>query len=152
MSTEVQVQEWLESLVATAGSGDALYQVDVLDTAFDPITRPKSVMIGPAEGELAPSPAGARADEYGAEVTLILMARVESRAAAKFKEAREAVITMAQAVAFAAFYDGQLGGRVRDSLPGRLRRTFTPHDGQTFAVGNLPLYVNVAGQQLGGNS
>ena len=150
MSLETLAQEWLEARVAAEAAGRALVGVQVLDTAFGKITSDKAVMIGPASSSFAPMTNGT-AGEFGGVVTLIILVRVADRTPQKYLEARETALAVAARIAYLAmFEDNDLGGRVRDSLPGEYTRTFTPGDGQSFAVGNLPLHVNVAGQQIGG--
>lgn len=150
MSLETVVEEWLEERVAAEPAGQALVGVQVLDSAFGKITSNLAVMIGPAESNFAPTGPGA-VGEYGGRVTLIILARVTGRTPAKFKEARELAASVAARIAYVAmFEDNDLGGRANDSLPGRYVRDFGTHDNLPYAIGNLPLNVNVAGQQLGG--
>lgn len=150
MSLETTVEEWLEERVAAEPPDEPLHQVQVLDSSFGKITEDVAVMIGPAESKFAPQASGT-SGEYGGAVVLIILARVTERTPAKFKEARETVISVAGRIAYLVqFEDSDLGGRVRDALPGEFVRDFGPHDGQAYAIGNLPLHVNVAGQQIGG--
>lgn len=150
MSLETVGQEWLEERVAAEPDGEALKGVQVCDSAFDHITADRAVMMGPAESSFAPQ-AGGAAGEYGARLLLIILVRVAERTPAAFKAAREEAIRIAGRIAYLSmFEDNDWGGRVRDSLPGKFARDFGPHDGQSYAIGNLPLFVNVAGQQIGG--
>ena len=149
MTLEEIIEAWLEEVVAAEPADKPLHQAQVCDSAFGRIEKDRVVMIGPAEGDLAPEGTDL-AGEFGGVLILVILVRVADREPASYKAARDRAVSMGRRLAQLAFDDSQLGGRVRDSLPGTLKRSFTPGDGQKYAVANLPLHINVAGQQIGG--
>lgn len=148
MSLETLINDWLLERVAAEPQGQPLKDVEILDSAFGKITKPNAIMIGPAKSKFAPLSNGT-AGEFGGSVTLIIMVRVADRQPASYVTVRETGMQIAGRIAYLVeFEDNDLGGRVRDSLPGECPRDFTQHDGLPYAIGNLPLHINVAGQQV----
>lgn len=145
------LREYLGEVVATAGPDTPLAGTSVKKNPFAAIDAAKIVSIGPKESTLAPTGDYSTAEEFGASPVIVIVVPVGGEATEDdYEAAIELAEDMAKQIAADCFINSDLGGRVRDSLPGKLRSDWTEVKRAPVAVANLELHVNVAGQQIGG--
>lgn len=145
------VGDWLKDLASGASSGSALSGAAVKKNPYAALDARKIVSVGPKQSKLAPSSDYSDAEEFGSGVTVVILVLVDDPAGEdEYEAAVEEAEAIGRQIAADCYANNDLGGRVRDSLPGDLASDWTKEQGVPLAVANLTLHVNVAGQQIGG--
>lgn len=146
------LKEYLEETVAAAAAGTPLNGGAVKKNPFGAIDAAKIIAPGPKESKLTPSPGFETVEEFGSAPVIVFIVPIPDGAEATeddYETAIELAEGMALQVAADIFVNNDLGGRVRDCLPGKLLSDWTEVKRIPVAVANLRLHVNVAGQQIG---
>lgn len=147
IAIEDEVFDFLEEKIAEAGEGDELFEAELHDHLYSKISAQPGygIRVGDCESVLAPNPGSTEMEEFDADLTLVVFARVTGAERAKRKEARTKVLLLSKAVAMLFVEDPTLGGRVNDGRVMRCLRGWDNISGVPYAVVNMPLLVNDSG-------
>lgn len=143
---ELLLYEYLGEKIAQAVHGDPLFEIELHDTVYQPITKLRGVRISDSISTPAPD-IGGGVKEYDLEVQIVCFVRVESADQKKRAEALQKVFEIQTEVCGLLFDDASLGGRVCDSFVGTSIRAYDRLDGNPYAVANIPLTINPSGEQ-----
>ena len=146
---EILLFEFLESVIATAGVGDPLFEAELHDTVHQPIRGDRVVRISEAVGDLAPGPL-MEVKEYDVQLIVTCCSRVTGKEKTERQPALADVFRMQKAVFAELITDPTLGGRVCDLVVMRGGRGYDIYNGEPFAVTNMPVVLNPSGARLAG--
>jgi hypothetical protein len=149
VTIEDAIFEYVDAAVTAAQEGSALYLAELHGTVYESMTKDYGIRIGDCESDLAPLAGGEAMEEFDALVTIVIFWRVVGADKSARRPARDNARALALATAKLFFDDPTMGGRVRDSLVGTCVRGYDSIEGaDEYAVVNMPLLVNMSGQQL----
>ena len=147
MSVETGLYNTLETAIADAEEGDALFDAELHNTLYERITKEYGVRIGDANFDLSPAPGGA-IEEWDVLGMIQIFAQA-GEDPAKQIAAREKVRALVIAVAQVLFDNVTLGGAVNDSRILGGQRGWANVQTVRHAVADLHLIANETGA-LGG--
>jgi hypothetical protein len=149
VTVEDAIFEYINAAVTAAPEGSALHGAEVHETIYETITKDYGIRIGDCDSELAPLAGGEAIQEFDAYVVVVIFWRVEGADKSERRPARNKARALALATAKLFFDDQTMGGRVRDSMVDTCVRGYdSVTDADEYAVVNMPLWVNMSGQQL----
>jgi hypothetical protein len=150
MNVETAIFEVLEAAIAGAADTDALFEAELHDTLYAPVTKLYGIRIGNVDADLAPMPGVAEVGEFNAGLLLQCFAQVQGVTADARRAARDKATALAHAVALIIFGDPSLGGRVRDLAEVHVHRGWAQVKATPYAVAVLTATANDNGQQVEG--
>jgi hypothetical protein len=149
VTIENAIYDYIHGAVEAAADGSALFAAEVHGTVYESITKDYGIRVGDCESELAPLAGGEAMEEFDAVVVIVIFWRVVGADKSARRPARAKARALALETAQLFFADPTMGGRVRDSLVGTCVRGYDSVEGaDEYAVVNMPLLVNMSGQQL----
>jgi hypothetical protein len=139
---EILLFDFLTDAIAAAAADSVLAELELHDTVWQQITRPRGVRISDAVGDLAPGPGG-DIEEFDVMVIVTCFSRIGGKSEKKERQpALIDVFGIQKAIAQVLRNDSSLGGRVCDSLLQKGGRGYDKYNEGTFAVTNTPLIIN----------
>jgi len=138
---EILLFDFLAEQIEAAVAEDVLFEVELHDTIYQTITKPRGLRISDAVGSMVPGGDGA-IREHGVSVQLVCFAKV----AGKDKKARQPALTqvweLEKEMYRLLYTDNSLGGRVCDVEIEMGSRSYDVMNGEPYAVANIPLVIN----------
>ena len=138
---EFNVNDYFEERFNASESGSVIYDLELHDTIYQQITKPRGVRISDAFGAMAPD-GGGGVKEHDVNLTIACFVRVEGKDKQARRMASQAVFEISEEIYGLLFDDQTLGGRVCDSVPGQFTRSYDVLDAKPYAVVNIPLVIN----------
>lgn len=138
---EILVFDFFTAAIAAAVSGDVLFGVQLHDTQWQTITKPKGIRISEAVSELAPGVDGVW-KEFDADLIVTCWVRVGGVDKTERQSALIELGKLQEKVTQLMFEDTTLGGRVCDLLINKAGRGYDVYDGDPYAVVNIPVRIN----------
>lgn len=149
MTIEDAIYEYVNGAVTAAAEESPLHEAEVHETVHERITKDYGIRIGDCDSDLAPLAGGEAMEEFDAYIVVVIFWRVAGADKSERRPARDKARALALATAKLFFDDPTMGGRVRDSMVDTCVRGFdSVTDADEYAVVNMPLWVNMSGQQL----
>jgi hypothetical protein len=138
---EILLFDFLTDRIAAAAADSVLAGLELHDTIWQKITKPRGVRISDAVGDLAPGPGGDMR-EFDVTVIITCFSRITGKEKKERQPALIDVFGIQKAIAQELRNDSSLGGRVCDSLMTKGGRGYDKYDEGVFAVTNTPLIIN----------
>lgn len=140
------VYEFANEIVLAAANGTILKDAEVLDSAFQEITKDKGIVVSNSEFDLAPNQTGIGI--YDALIIIGFYYRIPGTDTTDRAEARDKCFQMAEALSDAVFDSMSLNNRVCDSLLLRATDGMKNTTSDAFAIINLPIILNPTGERI----
>lgn len=143
---EILLFDFLTEQLAAVPADSTLANIELHDTVYQKMTKPRGVRISEAVGDLGPD-TGGELKEWDVDLILVCWSKIDSTDIKNRQPALVDVFTMHKAVFQLLQNDSTLGGRVCDLLLRRGSRGYDKNDEGVFAASNMPLVINP--RQLG---
>ena len=144
---EILLFDFLAEKLDLAVPDDVLFQIELHDTTYQKITKPRGVRISEAVGDLAPGPGGGL-EEHDVLLILSIYSRITGKEKTDRQPALADVFATTKAVCQLLLDDSTLGSRVCDTLLRRGSRGYDVLDAEPYAVANIPLIINPSGARF----
>lgn len=143
------VYEFANGIVQAAANGTILdkNETEVLDSAYQEITKDRGIVVSNSEFEFAPK----QENEIGIFDALIIIGfywRISGIDTSDRAEARDKCFQMAEAISQEIFSDMSLGNRICDCLVLRATDGMKNTNADSFAIINLPIILNPTGERI----
>ncbi len=138
---EIQLFDFLTTVIGSAAQGDPLFNAELHDTVYQKITADRGIRISEATGEFSLGPGGV-ANEYDVTIIIVCYARVTGVKKQERQPALADVFDLVKRVFEVLMNDPTLGGRVCDLIVQPGGRGYDTFDGEPFAVANMPIVIN----------
>ncbi len=143
---EILLFEFLQAACDASAAGGVLYELELHDTIYQSITRPRGIRISDAISTAAPDTGGGM-KEYDAEIHIVCFAKIEGTDKKQRQAALQQVFDIETAVVGLLYGDQQLGGRVCDVVIQKTPRSYDVFDGNPYAIALIPIVINPSGHQ-----
>jgi hypothetical protein len=141
---EILLFDFLDDEISSAVPESVLFDLELHDTVYQSITKPRGIRISEAVGDLSPGPEMV-IKEYDVSLIIICYSLVEGKQITQRQPALISVFQIQQAVYELLVTDSTLGGRVCDVLILKGSRGYDVFDEGIFAVANVPIIINPSG-------
>jgi hypothetical protein len=140
--------EFVNDLVLAAQANTILFkdETEVLDSAYQEITKDRGIVVSNSEFDLAPKQNGLGL--YDALVILGFYYRIPSADTTERMEARDKCFEMTNVVTTELFRDETLGNRICNLLVLRAVDGMKNTNSDSFAIINLPVILNPTGDRI----
>ena len=143
---EILLFDYLAECFAASAVDSVLSPLELHDTIYQTISKPRGVRITDAFGDLAPDTGGGL-KEYDVSAQIVCFAKVEGTNKKQRQDALVAVFAIQRAVCQLLIDDQSLGSPVCDVLVKKSYRSYDVFDGSPYAVANIPVVINPSGEQ-----
>lgn len=141
------VYEFAEAVVSAAGIGTILEDAEVLDSAYQEITKDFGIVVSNSEFDLSPGQ-GNVVSIFDSLIIIGFYYRISGLDTTNRAEARDKCFQMAEAFSQAVYNDMSLGNRVCDCLLLRATDGMKNTNADSFAIINLPIILNPTGERV----
>ena len=141
---EILVWEFFADNIAEAVPEDVLYEVELHDTTWQKIMKPRGLRLTNSFGDMAPGPGGGM-KEVDMHMQVAIYARVEGTDQSARVPAMQKVYDLERKVCEMIYGDQSLGNRVCDVLIVKCIRDYDSLDGNPYAIANIQLIINPSG-------
>ena len=148
LAIEDRIIEFLqESIAAVVDEEHPLFEAELLDSPYAPITKDYGISVDDGDSAFAPTPGAEDIEEFDGNLTLVIYSVVNGPDYTERKAARTRAINLAKEVAKLFLLDPTMNERVNDSRVLRCLRGWAGIQSVPYAIMNVPLIVNETGGQ-----
>lgn len=138
---ELLLFDFLTEIFDASAPGDVVYELELHDTVWQSITKPRGVRISDSVGFLAPLPGG-ELEECDVDINIACYVLVEGINKKERADALQRLFDIQTEVIRLLIGDHTLGGRVCNSVVGKSVRGYEDLNAKAYAVANIPLTIN----------